>query len=363
MKIFETLNRAWPSAAEAFAEDFALGARVQEAPWGGLAVLGHAELTALARHPAAEGMAADPAAMAAAPRVLALLNRALFTQSGPLHRQNRAAAVAAFNTLDLGALTARAVAEATAGEARDLDLREGFAGPLAAGVWARVVGHGAGDAARLARAVADLGRVLGPSPDPARAGPAEAAAEEIRALTQAAFAAGTPFTRTLRAALGDETAADLIAGMAFDALDTAALALADALRVAARRPGRLAATPACAGECLRLASSAAMTMRQAAAPIRLGALQIAEGTVLSMVWAAGNHDPSVFPDPATFDPARGGARPLTFGLGAPACLGHALMRSTLQALLGFVIARRPAITGLDAPWRPLGPRVAAAISF
>lgn len=358
MKTFETFGQAWPSAAAAFAADFAAGDRVQLAPWGGLAVLGHAELTALARHPAAEAMAADPAAMAAAPGVLDLLNRALFTQSGALHRAQRAVAVAAFDTLDLGDLAAGAVAEATAGSAQGLALREGFTAPLAAAVWARVTGQ---DGAAAARAVAALAPVLGPAPDWTRASAAEAAAAALRTLALAA--PGTPFTRTLRAGLGPGAAADLIAGMAFDALDTAGLALADALRIAARWPGRLAATPACASEGLRLASSTAMTVRQAAAPIRLEDLEIAPGTVLSMIWAAGNHDPAAFPDPGAFDPARRGARPLTFGLGAHACLGHALIRTTFQALLTFLIERRPAITGLDAPWQPLGPRVEAAISF
>ncbi len=94
-----------------------------------------------------------------------------------------------------------------------------------------------------------------------------------------------------------------------------------------------------------MASPAPMTMRMATGPVRLGDLQIEAGTPLFMVWAAGKHDPLAFPEPARFEPARDGAWPLIFGMVQHGCLGHAIIRATLQELPAVFTAKDARLTG------------------
>lgn len=356
MKTFTTFDRpsGWSSLADAFREDFTGGHRIQTAPWGGLAILGHSELSALARNPAADGMAPDKTAMAETPAIYRLLTRSVFTKSGEPHRADRAALIAALNKVSIPAIAQAAMATLPE-TASHLDLKEEVIAPLVRAVWASVIGYDREGALALERAVRDMGHVLSMAPDLSKAAIADAAARETRALSLAALAKGAPFARALEASIGAENAADLIAGMAFDAIETSTIGLTASLRVAAKHRDILSPTPQCANECLRLVSPAPMTMRLTTAPVTLGDLQIAPGTVLAMVWAAGNHDPRAFPAPECFLPSRTDARPLMFGMGQHACLGHALVRATLQELLAFFLARQPEITGDTGGWNILLP--------
>lgn len=337
MKTFDTFDRrdGWASAAEAFREDFAAGHRIQIAPWGGYAILGHAELSSLARNPLADGMAPDRNALADTPEVYDLLCRALFTKSGEAHRHDRSATVAAFNRVPLTS-TVRALIKSLPPEPQSIDLRSGLVAPLVRGVWAAIIGLNSSEALRLEAAVRDLGHVVSLTPDPAKACLAERAAVEVRALSYSALDAGSAFTQALRAQVGSDRAVDLIAGMAFDAIDTATIGLDAALRVAFVHRDWIKPTMQCADECLRLASPTPMTMRLTTGEIALGDVTLDAGTVLSMIWPAGNHDPLAFESPANFDPARGGARALTFGAGQHGCVGHALMRTMLTELIGVL---------------------------
>lgn len=356
MKTFDTLARpdGWASAADAFRDDFAAGNRVQAAPWGGLAILGHGELLALARHPLADGMAPDAAAMVDTPRLYRLLSRALFTKSGPAHRTERAASIEAFNTVPLAEIIDDTVRRIAPSGPAEVDLRSGLIAPITLSVWKAIVGYDADAITRLKAALVDLGYLLSPNPDPTKAHLADAAALEICDLSLAALDLGTPFARCLRACVGDDLAADLIAGMTFDAVDTATVGIDAALRIAVAHRDQVKPTAQCASECLRLASSTPMTMRLATGEIDLDDLTIETGTVLSMVWSAGNHDPLVFPDPEKFDPGRGSARPLMFGMGQHSCLGHVIVRATLLRLLEFMERRGPVFEGDPGGWNPLG---------
>jgi cytochrome P450 len=356
MKAFNIFDRqdGWASASEAFRDDFATGCRVQAAPWGGLAILGHGELLALARNPFADGMAPDASAMAETPRLYRLLSRALFTKSGPAHRAERAASIKAFNTVPLAEIIRIAVKRVAPTGPTEIDLRSGLIAPITLSVWGAIVGYDANAIARLGAALVDLGYLLSPRPDPTKAHLADQAAEEIRGLSLAALETGTPFARSLRALVGDEPAADLIAGMAFDAVDTATVGIDAALRVAAANREHVKPATQYANECLRLASSTPMTMRLTTGEIDLGDLTIEAGTVLSMIWAAGNHDPLVFPQPEKFDPNRGPARALMFGMGQHSCLGHAIVRATLLQLLTLFEERGPVFEGDLGGWNPLG---------
>lgn len=363
MKTFTTFDRpaGWAAMGDAYLEDFAAGERIQTTPWGGYAILGHGELTSLARNPFADGMAPAAAEMAATPALYELLIRSVFTKSGASHRADRAAIIGALNAVDITATVREVMASEVPETVSGFDLRTGFIAPLVRAVWARIIGYDREGALRLEQAVHAISHVLSPVPDMTKAALADAAAEEAIALSRAALARRTPFACALEQAVGVDNAADLIAGMAFDAIETSTIGLAGSLRIAAVNRDRLAATPQCANECLRLSSPAAMTMRLTTAPITLGDLEIEADTPLFMVWAAGNHDPLAFPEPGRFDPARLESRPLMFGMGQHACLGHAIVRTMLQELLAVFIARQPRLTGDTGLWNILVPSDMPAI--
>jgi cytochrome P450 len=68
-----------------------------------------------------------------------------------------------------------------------------------------------------------------------------------------------------------------------------------------------------------------------------------------LLYDAANRDPSVYPDPATFDVRRSGPSPhLAFGFGAHGCLGAPLARLEARVLLERLLARFPS-------WELAGP--------
>jgi cytochrome P450 len=66
-----------------------------------------------------------------------------------------------------------------------------------------------------------------------------------------------------------------------------------------------------------------------------------EGVIISLL--AANHDPAVFPDPGTLDPARRIRPHVAFGFGAHQCLGQSLARAELQIVYGTLFRRIPAL--------------------
>jgi len=105
-------------------------------------------------------------------------------------------------------------------------------------------------------------------------------------------------------------------------------------------------------ECMRFDPSVREDLRVATDDTTLLDLEVPAGTVIwHAIWAAHN-DPAIYPDPHTFDVTRNHARPqLVFGLGRHYCLGAALARMEMNAMLsvvrdtwkGFEIAGEPVI--------------------
>lgn len=77
------------------------------------------------------------------------------------------------------------------------------------------------------------------------------------------------------------------------------------------------------------------------------------GDWVALFFAAANHDPSVFPEPARFDIDRPNLQQqLSFGHGIHRCLGFALARLEAAALVRAVLARYPTLAlGVTAPVR------------
>lgn len=354
MKSFDTFSNpdGWPSASAAFAGDFRTGERIQAAPWGGYAILGHAELLSLSRNPAADGMAADTNAMAATPVLGRILDRALFTQSGPLHRSERGAMIAAFASLPLQALTDETVHSVMQAAPERIDLRTDLIERAVRATWAALLGLSPENAEGCEAAVRKMACLLSQNPCSDMADVAEVGATDLIEFCKIALYGPSPFVASLQSSLGADRAAELLAGIAFDGIETIAVGIDAAMRVAFANREAVRPTARCADECLRLASPTPLTMRYTTDVIEISDIVIEPGTPLAMVWAAGNHDPDAFPDPAQFNAERV-SRPLTFGMGHHACLGHALSRSLLARLLMEIECLHPEKAPLPERWRPL----------
>jgi cytochrome P450 len=109
-------------------------------------------------------------------------------------------------------------------------------------------------------------------------------------------------------------------------------------------------------ELMRFEGPVSMTSRLPAGRIARSyeGVEIAGEDEISLMFAAANRDPEVFPDPDRLDLARGDTRHLGFGFGAHFCLGAALARLEGQIAIGSTVARFPSLKLVDeAPlWRP-----------
>ncbi len=80
--------------------------------------------------------------------------------------------------------------------------------------------------------------------------------------------------------------------------------------------------------------------------------KIEKGDIVQIMMAMGNYDPSVFPEPETFNPLRDNLeKALTFGLGAHYCLGHAIAKLIAQVTTLAVVRRYPDMKLMRGPER------------
>lgn len=150
-------------------------------------------------------------------------------------------------------------------------------------------------------------------------------------------------TAILLAVAGHETTANL--------LGAALIRLLTAESGGTRLAGRVdTAGPEVITELLRLDGPAQATLRTATAETSIGDTSIRAGDTVLVVIAAANRDPTVFAEPATFQPDRSGPAPLSFGYGAHYCLGSHLARLEIAAALPRVLARQPVLAGAPR-WR------------
>ncbi|MCX5746429.1 MAG: cytochrome P450, partial [Proteobacteria bacterium] len=98
-------------------------------------------------------------------------------------------------------------------------------------------------------------------------------------------------------------------------------------------------------ELLRRASPIAQFARRATRPTTLGGRRIEAGQQVVLWFVAANRDPRVFADPDAFDPRRAPNPHVAFGVGPHRCLGAALGRRILRAVVRAALAHRVELAG------------------
>jgi len=102
--------------------------------------------------------------------------------------------------------------------------------------------------------------------------------------------------------------------------------------------------PGAVDEMLRYESPSPMPLpRVATEAVSIGGETIQAGDTVVVLLAAANRDPSVFPDPETFDIRRSDNNYISFGFGAHYCLGHALARLESTEILDALLDRLPGL--------------------
>ncbi|GAB2814074.1 cytochrome P450 [Actinocorallia aurea] len=107
--------------------------------------------------------------------------------------------------------------------------------------------------------------------------------------------------------------------------------------------------PSAIEEILRWTSTTPYNRRTATRETTLGGAAISPGDKVTLWWASANRDPSVFPDPHTFDITRTPNPHLAFGRGPHFCLGAPLARLELHALLTSLLTRTSTLTPTAPP--------------
>jgi len=103
-------------------------------------------------------------------------------------------------------------------------------------------------------------------------------------------------------------------------------------------------------EVLRLEAPLAGLYRRATKAVAIGGVDIPEGAILHLRWAAGNRDEERFPNAAEIDLERANAaQHLAFGAGIHYCLGNQLARAELYHGFRALLSRSRAITLSDDP--------------
>ncbi|MGV3553289.1 cytochrome P450 [Rhizobium sp.] len=153
----------------------------------------------------------------------------------------------------------------------------------------------------------------------------------------------------------------VLAGNLVDGFHTAALAAANTFHALLENPEAMATVrgapetlPRAIAEALRLEPPVLTLSRYVLRDFHFDGLVVPAGNTITMMWAAGNHDPSVFPDPERFDMSRPQAGLTTFGSGIHICPGRyagvMLTRVMLEEFFAQGLDFRN--TGTPAQWIP-----------
>jgi cytochrome P450 family 142 subfamily A polypeptide 1 len=109
-------------------------------------------------------------------------------------------------------------------------------------------------------------------------------------------------------------------------------------------------------EMLRLVSPIKNMARTVTSPVEISGTTLLPGYEAVLLYESANQDEAHFADPFRFDIARTPNDHLAFGVGAHYCLGAALARVEIKAMLNCILDRLPGLepAGEAAPERFLG---------
>ncbi|MDR3507444.1 MAG: cytochrome P450 [Caulobacteraceae bacterium] len=340
------------------------GPRFLRSADGALAVFRHADIRALGAAPDMSTLAPavlfpglldgpTPATDRPGFAVADLLKNQLFTTNAPL---NPALRKVLLN--QIGPKQVAAQADRTRAIVADLlgalpqgvpvDFVRQVAEPLIGRFWGGLLDMPDDEAEAAAVEARQMSPMLSLRPDPKAGADIDAAARAYRALVQGAAdralaKGGCPFVagvaRDLSAIdIGDDlghvgfvpkSAGAFLSGNLFDGFHTAVLGVANTLYALLRRPEVLEEVrrfpekaAAAVAECLRLEPPVIQLSRLTTAEIVYDDVVIPKGVLVTIMWGVGNHDPSAFPDPGTFDLDRPQQGATMFGGGAHICPGR-----------------------------------------
>lgn len=153
----------------------------------------------------------------------------------------------------------------------------------------------------------------------------------------------------------------VLAGNLIDGVHTAALAAAntfytliehpEALEAVREAPGLL---PKAIAEALRLEPPVLFLSRYVLKDFNYDGMVVPAKSMVTMLWAAGNHDPAAFPDPQAFQIGRPQAGFTTFGGGIHICPGRYVAVMLVRVLVEEFEASNIVCQAVDTPaeWYP-----------
>ncbi len=104
---------------------------------------------------------------------------------------------------------------------------------------------------------------------------------------------------------------------------------------------------------LRFDSPVQGTIRMPKQPAKVAGVEIEAGTLVVVLLAAANRDPSIFERPEVFDLARDPNEHLAFGYGIHFCIGAPLARLEASTAISSVLERFPQLALADPGLKPL----------
>jgi cytochrome P450 len=164
---------------------------------------------------------------------------------------------------------------------------------------------------------------------------------------RAGCAVADVYRRLAAGEVATSEASQLVLAFLWPSMDTTLAALANAVHQFSCHPDQwdavradpAATVPGAVNEVLRYESPVRLLTRTTTAPVRYDAVEISAGARVALLMAAANRDERRFDSPATFDVGRDAADHVAFGHGIHHCVGAALARNLMAAVLTALAPR------------------------
>ncbi|WP_214401649.1 cytochrome P450 [Pseudonocardia lacus] len=366
---------------------------LRDSDGGGLVVVGHAAMRALAQHAEVGATPVEFLTGRSGERVRratgaepggagafdAFLRNQVFTMNPPLHAGVRRVVgrhLVPRAVMGAAGRAERVIAEVLAevvAAGGPVDLARDVAGPYVTRFWTGQLGIPVGTAARVQHLMHEMNRMFlfAPTVDD-RARMLAATAEYMDLVGRTVARAWEHGDNALLADLargldgvdlpgGPAELGAFVAANFFDGFHTVGVALANAVHHLYADPADVervrrdpSLVPAAFTEGVRLSAPLMLTTRMAHADVEHAGLRIPAGTPITMVWIAGNRDPEVHDDPGRYRLDRAPRLGTAFGGGARICPGRNAARMlgevALRALTAATVEVHVATT--DTGWVP-----------